>query len=165
VDLITETQHPFDLIIAAFDPGNTTGLAVFADEPINGQRLFMGQGTKEEIWQYMDFVTAWGRPVLWVVEDTRPRPGHVATWQPSGCRMTGVIEYYACRRGERMILQSPATAKSFSTDQRLKLLTWWVPGKEHANDAARHLLLAMAVHHLPGWAAVSHVLRTRAQEN
>lgn len=38
-------------------------------------------------------------------------------------------------------IQTPAAAKQFSTDEKLKLIRWHRPGKGHANDAARHLLL------------------------
>jgi len=44
--------------------------------------------------------------------------------------------------GRDLALQSPSQAKGFSSDDRLKKMGWYTPGKGHANDASRHLLLA-----------------------
>lgn len=41
-------------------------------------------------------------------------------------------------------LQSPADAKSFVNNDRLKAVGWYKPGLGHDNDAARHLLKALA---------------------
>jgi hypothetical protein len=46
--------------------------------------------------------------------------------------------------GRSLVLQQPASAKRFSSDDRLRRLGWYTPKKGHANDAARHLLLLMA---------------------
>ena len=45
--------------------------------------------------------------------------------------------------GRDLTLQSPAQAKRFSSDDRLKRMGFHTPGKGHANDAARHLLLLL----------------------
>lgn len=47
-----------------------------------------------------------------------------------------------------LVLQQPSAAKRFSSDQRLKMMSFWTPAKGHANDAARHLLLFMATRKL-----------------
>lgn len=39
--------------------------------------------------------------------------------------------------------QSPSNAKTTMTDDRLRAHGLWVPGKPHARDALRHLVLAM----------------------
>ena len=38
---------------------------------------------------------------------------------------------------------------TFATDDKLRRLGWYKPGKGHANDAARHLLLWFAKHRTP----------------
>jgi len=45
-----------------------------------------------------------------------------------------------------MTLQSPSSAKAFATNDKLRNVGWYVPGKGHANDAARHLLVYCAAH-------------------
>lgn len=55
--------------------------------------------------------------------------------------LIGLFRWAAWRSGATFgKLQTAATAKSFATDDRLKALGWWRPGKGHANDALRHLL-------------------------
>lgn len=41
--------------------------------------------------------------------------------------------------GQELVLQIPAAAKRLCSDELLKSLDWYKPGKGHANDAARHL--------------------------
>jgi hypothetical protein len=54
----------------------------------------------------------------------------------------GAMKYILQRQGlPDLVLQSPAQGKSFGTDDKLKALDWWIPGKGHAMDAARHLLV------------------------
>lgn len=44
---------------------------------------------------------------------------------------------------QELVLQAPSAAKRLCSDDLLKALGWYVPGKGHANDAARHLGLFM----------------------
>lgn len=53
----------------------------------------------------------------------------------------GAIRWACMKAGVSFTLQSPADAKGFATDAKLKALGWYTPTKDgHANDAARHLL-------------------------
>lgn len=50
---------------------------------------------------------------------------------------------YLCRYyGVEFKTQSPADAKMFATDAKLRKLEWWSTS-DHARDASRHLLLAL----------------------
>ena len=72
-----------------------------------------------------------------------PRPG-VRTWQPDALEVIGALRYVCYRRGASFELQSPADAKRFSTNEKLKKLGWYHPTPGgHANDGLRHLLLAL----------------------
>jgi hypothetical protein len=67
-------------------------------------------------------------------------------WSPKGI---GILEYWCRRQAIPFTLQTPANAKSFSNDGKLRRLEWYRPGHGgHANDAARHLLLWFAT---KGW--------------
>ncbi len=55
-----------------------------------------------------------------------------------------LCEEYECN----FYIQTPAAAKSFSSNEKLKKIGWHTPGKVHANDAARHLLLHGVEHGL-----------------
>lgn len=54
----------------------------------------------------------------------------------------GVLRYLTrAYLGQEVIMYSPAAAKSFSKDEKLKAVGLYRPGHDHGNDAARHLLL------------------------
>jgi hypothetical protein len=58
----------------------------------------------------------------------------------------GALRWMAHRHNVKFVLQSPADAKSFVKNDRLAGLGWYKTGPGHDNDAARHLLLALANH-------------------
>lgn len=57
---------------------------------------------------------------------------------------TGVLRYMCQKYGHRFIEQTAAQAKEFGTDHLLHYLGWWTVGSDHARDAGRHLLRALA---------------------
>lgn len=62
----------------------------------------------------------------------------------------GAVRYLAQKWGAPFDLQTPANAKSFSTNDRLRALDLWVPGGEgHAKDAMRHAVLYLVKN--KGW--------------
>lgn len=68
---------------------------------------------------------------------------------PWSLEIIGVARFFAESCGQSLVVQTPADAKRFSTDGKLKALGWWHKGGAgHANDAARHLLLYAARHNL-----------------
>ena len=58
----------------------------------------------------------------------------------------GMARYVCHKWGPPFNTQTPADAKSFATDEKLRALGWWTPGPDHARDASRHLLLALVRH-------------------
>ena len=83
-----------------------------------------------------------------VCESFVPRPG-IRTWQPEALETIGALRYICQREGIPFELQAPADAKRFSTNDKLQLLSWRNPTPGgHADDAARHLLLAAVRHGL-----------------
>lgn len=59
--------------------------------------------------------------------------------------LIGALRWMCHRAGVEFVLQTPAEAKSFVPDARLRAMDMWIPGKEdHARDATRHLILALA---------------------
>lgn len=61
--------------------------------------------------------------------------------------LIGVARYLAFRADVQLLLQGAGDAKKFAPDARLKSIGWWNAGHDHANDAARHVLLALASQH------------------
>lgn len=65
--------------------------------------------------------------------------------QPWSLELIGALRWLAHRAGVEFVLQTPAEAKGFCPDQRLRDLGFWFAGKEdHCRDAARHAVLALA---------------------
>ena len=48
-----------------------------------------------------------------------------------------MASFYLCK----FKLQSPSDAKIFAVNEKLKIIGWYQPGRDHANDALRHLML------------------------
>ena len=56
--------------------------------------------------------------------------------------INGWLTLESQRKNFELVMQTPAQAKAFATDDKLKALDWYERTKDgHANDAARHLLV------------------------
>jgi hypothetical protein len=123
-------------LLLAIDPGGTTGLFECSGTVPVEAHQFKPADAADYIYEY---VRQTG--VFVVCESFVPRPGR-RTWQPDALYLIG-FTMHVCRQEEvDFRLQTPAQAKSFATDAKLKKLGWYWPGHGHANDAARHALVA-----------------------
>lgn len=134
--------------IVAMDPGKTTGYVLYdrQDGKFGSYETDFDQTCK---W-LVTHAGSYG-PDLLIVSESFLITQQTAknTQAPWSLELIGVARYVARNMTHRdLVLQAPATAKRFSSDERLKMMGWHVPGKGHANDAARHLLLALATR---GW--------------
>jgi len=124
--------------VVAVDPGVTSGVAIMTF-PYRFDNL---PGT----WELSQMETIeWASQLdaldVIVCESFIPRPG-AKNFQPASLEIIGALRYVSWLRQIPFVLQSPADAKRFSTNEKLKTLGWYqstVGG--HANDAQRHLLL------------------------
>jgi hypothetical protein len=132
--------------VLAVDPGVAVGIAWLDSERHGSFRSF-----ERDRWaatSYVAHLCDEDGVDLVVCESFIPRPG-VRTWQPDALEMIGALRFVARRAGVAFETQSPAEAKRFSTNDKLKLLGWRSPTRGgHADDAARHLLLAAVRHGL-----------------
>lgn len=53
----------------------------------------------------------------------------------------GALRFMCMEYQVPFTVQTPAAAKRFATNEKLKKVGWYRPGKDHANDAARHLMV------------------------
>ncbi len=125
-------------MIIAIDPGKMTGWArlnknlVFnsGEQPLYDVIHFvyeiMKQGVKPEI-ICEDFI---------FTKETLKKTRQIYSTEGLGA-LRFLCEEYECQ----FYIQTPAAAKRFSSNDKLKQIGWYRPGKTHANDAARHLLL------------------------
>jgi len=130
--------------ILAIDPGKTAGVAWY-DSAHQSFRSWERED-RVAVVQYVEHLASEFAIDLVVCESFVPRPG-VRTWQPDALETIGALRYVCSRAGVPFDTQSPADAKRFSTNEKLTALGWRNPTPGgHADDAARHLLLAAVRH-------------------
>lgn len=139
------------MIYLAIDPGTTTGIAWYDEED-----AFQPFGSAEirgrhDLYTYLH--KNWGLglgadpvPDVVIIErwDVRTYT-HKLTNQDDPRYIIGYVEgvCYMAPRRVRYTEQTPAEAKRFSTNKKLKTLGWYRGGEGHADDAARHLLVRL----------------------
>lgn len=143
--------------ILAFDPGGTTGVARCVLPPTP-------QYDPLSLWHFdawqighpddshhveLDRMLYDRLPSLIVCEEFayRPYAGDDDEAQPRRAHLNlvskeyiGVIKHYSYYTGTPLVMQAPSTGLQFVKDKRLKSLGLHIPGRNHANDATRHLL-------------------------
>lgn len=126
-------------VIAWFDPGLTSGAAVY---DIADDRFRSWQSTDEELPGDLDHLyDRYGErlAVGWelYIQTPRPRPGSKAEYS---VRAISIIARICDDFGVPVIKGQPSSARlAKSTTVFLRRLGWYQPGQQHANDAACHL--------------------------
>jgi hypothetical protein len=128
--------------ILVLDPGKTTGWATF---DVAHQDFASGQEDYDGTCRLL-FDTAKQGTDLDIVSESlvitvKTAKNTQATWS---LELIGVARAVSrLWTQQELVLQTPAAAKRLCSDDLLKTLGWYKPGKAHANDAARHLGLFM----------------------
>ena len=130
--------------VIAFDPGKATGVAIYSEgEGFVSYQLdsgWLGQVA------HLDS-TFWGGYNHVICESFTVNAG-TAKKDPSAYpdvfSLIGTIRYLAWANGAEFHFQTPAEAKSFATNDKLKRLGWYKGAPGHADDASRHLLTFLA---------------------
>ncbi len=137
-------------VIIAVDPGKMTGWAIRGTD----ESMIAGElewyGFLKWVEEYVKAAIRVGYDVTLVCESYTITPATIRkTRQHWSLEIIGCLRYWSLRHaGKELVLQSPASAKSFSTNEKLKALDWYVPGRGHANDALRHLLLYLVAENM-----------------
>jgi hypothetical protein len=118
----------------ALDPGGTTGMVIVRDkhEP---WRI----GTKEITGaHYLELhsVLASLHPMTIVCETFENRADEAA--RIISAEYIGVVKCYQQIAHCKLVMQAPAAAKTFWSNQKLQDYGLWAEGKRHARDAVRH---------------------------
>jgi hypothetical protein len=131
--------------IAAVDPGKTCGFAWLTTD-VAPWRFQSWERDRFDAVQYVGYLARNNALHLIVCESFVPRPG-VRSWQPDALEVIGALRQIANDTTVPLETQAPADAKRFSTNDKLSKLDWRNPTPGgHADDAARHLLLAAVRH-------------------
>ena len=135
-------------LLVAIDPGGTYGVAIARIDVT----LVDVEATEMPPYEALSFVdeALSLRTERVFCESFIPRPG-IRTNQPEALEGIGALRYICAGHDIPFELQSPADAKRFSTNDKLKRLGWYKPTRGgHANDALRHLLLGAVRHGMIG---------------
>lgn len=130
-------------LLIAQDPGKMTGIATW------DTRTETFESFEFTVPEYFDWIhntvhaaNAEGEKIILISESfiitVQTAKNTAAYWS---LELIGVMKFLAHRYGLDMVtLQTPAVAKRFMNDQKLKHVGWFKKGTAgHANDAARHL--------------------------
>ena len=141
--------------ILTIDPGLTTGLAYanFEDGSLPVPFTDMPHGFEAAVNAFNDFLDSemptYRYPDLVVIEKFTIN-AQTAKKSTAGSNLAieliGAAKYLAYMINIPVEEQSPADAKNFATDAKLRRIKWHRPGPDHQNDALRHLLLAAVRH-------------------
>lgn len=123
----------------AIDPGKMTGWARIIDG-----NFLSGQAPLMDIldWAFMALETGL-RPIITVEDFIFTQQTLKKTRQTWSTEGLGALRWMAHHFDCEFEVQTPADAKRFADDDKLKAIGWWNPTKGgHANDAARHLMVS-----------------------
>ena len=138
--------------IIAIDPGKMTGWSEIEYTSDSFTIKYSAElGMEEVLNQLITLDDGDGnRPDLVVIEDFKITTGTGKLGSPDwSLRLIGAVEYVAAKHGIPVVKQTPANAKAFSTNTKLRAVDMWhVGGAGHANDSLRHAMLYMVKH---GW--------------
>lgn len=142
--------------IIALDPGGTTGMAVWSDR----RQLFEGGtvsgddmkwyelGPEEHHKQLMDFLVKWtvgpAADFTIVCESFEFRQNRQRdNINLMSREYIGVVKLFNQMYGTPVVFQTAGAAKSFVTDDKLKVMDLYQKGSAHERDATRHLIYYM----------------------
>lgn len=120
-------------LIAGFDPGTTTGVAWF-----DGDEFHATQFSEAELYEWVDErceLFAHAQIEKFIINQRTIR----TTVVYDSLYLIGYLRYAAWRCGFPVDFTKPSDVMAPFPDAALKRAGMHTPGKEHANDAARHL--------------------------
>ena len=121
-------------MILAFDPGMTTGWAQY-DGYEESYRVGQLGMPLTEVYEFLNE----RKPVMVLIENFKHR-NQIITTELYGVEVIGVLHLWCQQNDADYTGMLPAQAKAFWTDDKIKKLALWTPGKPHAMDAMRVLL-------------------------
>jgi hypothetical protein len=140
--------RPFRIL--SFDPGGTTGVAFsyMEDDEFKFRSLQIGPHEHhQELWELLsNYAYGYDLPSLEIVcESFEYRNMSRKGLELISKEYIGIIKLFCSLHGIKLIFHTASAAKHFVTDDKIKALDLWTPGKPHAMDGMRHLLKHMVV--------------------
>ena len=134
-------------MIIAIDPGNVTGIATYKGDTFDSFEL----DEIGKVYSYLWNVKAQADALI-IEKFTINPTTHKKSRQEDPLLIIGFVDGLAYLHRIPLTYFTPAKAKSFATDDKLKAVGWWRPTPGgHANDSARHLLTFIAQNRKDEW--------------
>lgn len=132
--------------IIALDPGVVSGFCVVLFTDMDASVDCMGEMPQFEMCRWLEGQLKGGDVDTVVCESfTITQRTLKVGRQPASLEIIGTARYLCEKYGALFVLQTPADAKRFATDKRIKAANLWkATSGGHANDAGRHMLLRLA---------------------
>lgn len=145
------------LLIVGVDPGKVTGIAIWwSGDP--GSPVYRREVPAVDVASDLrEVLRTFERPTLIACERfIKATGGRPQTAQPDADRVIGAVRSLADELVVRCVYQSPGPAKRVAPDRLLRQLGWYTRTPDgHANDACRHVLLALATFHVEVFARLT----------
>ena len=134
--------------ILTIDPGHTTGMAFHDFTSSDKPETLMPVGLGNAYNEFFSFIAnnALDLVVCEKFTITSATSKKSRGGSNEAIELIGVARYMAWDHSVSFEEQSPADAKNFCSDEKLRRLGWYVSGLDHARDALRHLVLAGVRH-------------------
>lgn len=135
------------LYVIGVDPGKMTGIAVYAFQRFEFGDQLPASEVGHFLDGYLDEVRRRYPNARIVIGCERFNVGGSTvkmTQQSDATEVTGKMKDLATKHQCTFIIQNAADAKKMGQPKILRRIGWWTRGKEHANDAAKHALLALS---------------------
>lgn len=131
------------MIIAAFDPGVTTGIAIYdneADQGTNRYRAFQVRpdlypNPHDTLYEVINTIN----PDLIIYEPFHFRQGKTGAVF-TGIEYIGILQLWQQRNKRQIKIITPSDGKGFWSDAKIRRLGLWHSAATHAMDAIRILL-------------------------
>ena len=142
IELLWSHREEESLYVAC-DPGKMSGLAVWADDDLVSARQLTQFDTCDVIEELAPAADAVIMETYTITPATTKK-----SRQHWSLEIIGTARWICNRYGTDFVLQTPAAAKAFASDDKLKTAGLWQPGQDHAVDAIRHMVLYLATNNL-----------------
>lgn len=128
--------------ILSFDPGGTTGWALYDPEVGTGynQGQMGPQEHHEQLYGFLELQHTYDLHVVcesFEYRKNEPRRDNIVL---VSLEYIGVIKLFCAERNVTLKMQTASYGKAFWSDDNLKKVELYWKGHPHANDAMRHLL-------------------------
>jgi hypothetical protein len=129
--------------LLAIDPGLATGVCLIdLIDPETPVKVWSVEVTDTEFYDKIAGLIAHESTHVVIEKFTITTETGKLTEAPWSLEHIGIVKYWCYKLDKELNIQTPAEAKDFATNEKLKAVDFWhVGGEGHANDSLRHAMV------------------------